>query len=40
MTGGNIRLYPFVDDHIFRIFIVCPEFYDPKIPLPPSPTRR
>jgi glutathione synthase/RimK-type ligase-like ATP-grasp enzyme len=34
-TGGNVRLQKFVDDKVFQTFIVAPEFYDPKIPLPP-----
>jgi aromatic-L-amino-acid/L-tryptophan decarboxylase len=34
-TGGNVRLQGFVDDRIFQLFIVCPEFYDLKVPLPP-----
>jgi aromatic-L-amino-acid/L-tryptophan decarboxylase len=34
-TGGNVRLQGFVDDRIFQAFIVCPEFYDTKSPLPP-----
>lgn len=33
-TGGNVPLPKFVDDRIFQRFIVLPEFYDPKIPLP------
>ncbi len=33
-TGGNVRLYPFLDDRIFQMFLVCPEFYDHKTPLP------
>lgn len=34
-TGGNVRLQGFVDDRVFQLFIVCPEFYDLSVPLPP-----
>jgi len=34
-TGGNVRLQKFLDDRIFQTYIVTPEFYDPRIPLPP-----
>ena len=34
-TGGNVRLQRFLDDRIFQTFVVLPEFYDFKIPLPP-----
>jgi aromatic-L-amino-acid/L-tryptophan decarboxylase len=33
-TGGNVRLQKFLDDQIFQTYIVTPEFYDPKTPLP------
>jgi tetratricopeptide (TPR) repeat protein len=33
-TGGNVRLQRFLDDRIFQTFVVLPEFYDAKIPLP------
>jgi aromatic-L-amino-acid/L-tryptophan decarboxylase len=33
-TGGNVRLQRFLDDRIFQTFVVLPEFYDLKIPLP------
>jgi tetratricopeptide (TPR) repeat protein len=34
-AGGNVKLQRFLDDNIFQTIIVLPEFYDPKIPLPP-----
>jgi aromatic-L-amino-acid/L-tryptophan decarboxylase len=34
-TGGNVRLQSFLDSRIFHTFIVLPEFYDAKTPLPP-----
>jgi len=33
-TGGNVRLQRFLDDRIFQTFVVLPEFYDRRIPLP------
>ena len=33
-TGGNVRLQKFLDEKIFQTYIVLPEFYDPKTPLP------
>ena len=33
-TGGNVRVQRFIDDGIFQTFVVLPEFYDPKTPLP------
>lgn len=33
-TGGNVRLEAFLDSRIFQTFLVLPEFYDPKTPLP------
>ncbi len=33
-TGGNVRLQRFLDDRIFQTFVVVPEFYDLKTPLP------
>ncbi len=33
-TGGNVKLQRFLDPRIFQTFIVLPEFYDPKTPLP------
>ena len=33
-TGGNIRLQRFLDDRIFKTFLVLPEFYNPNTPLP------
>jgi aromatic-L-amino-acid decarboxylase len=33
-TGGNVRLQRFLDDRIFQTFVVVPEFYDPRTPLP------
>jgi aromatic-L-amino-acid/L-tryptophan decarboxylase len=34
-TGGNVRLQRFLDDRIFQTFVVLPEFYDSRTPLPP-----
>jgi aromatic-L-amino-acid/L-tryptophan decarboxylase len=34
-AGGNVPLQAFLDDRIFQIFVVIPEFYDRKTPLPP-----
>jgi aromatic-L-amino-acid/L-tryptophan decarboxylase len=33
-TGGNVRMQRFLDDRIFQTFLVRPEFYDTKTPLP------
>jgi len=33
--GGNIPTRNLLDDRVFRISVVLPEFYDPKVPLPP-----
>lgn len=33
-TGGNVKLQRFLDPHWFQTYIVLPEFYDPKTPLP------
>ena len=33
--GGNIPTRNFLDDRVFRTFVVVPEFYDCKVPLPP-----
>jgi aromatic-L-amino-acid decarboxylase len=33
-TGGNVRLQRFLDDRIFQTFVVLPEFYDSRTPLP------
>jgi tetratricopeptide (TPR) repeat protein len=33
--GGNIPARNFLDDRVFRTFVVAPEFYDLKTPLPP-----
>ena len=33
-TGGNVRLQKFLDDKIFQTYVVLPEFYDLKTPLP------
>jgi aromatic-L-amino-acid/L-tryptophan decarboxylase len=32
--GGNVRWQPFLDDRIFRVIVVLPEFYNPATPLP------
>jgi aromatic-L-amino-acid decarboxylase len=34
-TGGNVKLQRFLDPRIFQTFIVLPEFFDAKNPLPP-----
>jgi len=34
-TGGNIPTRHLLDDRVFQTHVVVPEFYDPKIPLPP-----
>ena len=33
--GGNIPTRNLLDDRVFQIFVVLPEFFDPKVPLPP-----
>ena len=33
--GGNIPTRFLLDDRVFQTFVVVPEFYDPKVPLPP-----
>jgi glutamate/tyrosine decarboxylase-like PLP-dependent enzyme/glutathione synthase/RimK-type ligase-like ATP-grasp enzyme len=33
-VGGNIPTRNFLDDRVFQTFVVVPEFYDFKIPLP------
>jgi aromatic-L-amino-acid/L-tryptophan decarboxylase len=32
--GGNIPTRHLLDDRVFQTFVVAPEFYDPKVPLP------
>jgi hypothetical protein len=34
-VGGNIPTRFLLDDRVFRTFVMVPEFYDPKVPLPP-----
>ena len=34
-TGGNVRLQKFLNEQIFKTYIVIPEFYDTRTPLPP-----
>jgi aromatic-L-amino-acid decarboxylase len=34
-VGGNIPTRNLLDDHVFQTHVVVPEFYDPKVPLPP-----
>ena len=34
-AGGNIPTRNLLDDRVFQTFVVVPEFYDPKVPLPP-----
>jgi glutamate/tyrosine decarboxylase-like PLP-dependent enzyme len=34
-VGGNIPVRHLLDDRVFRTFVVAPEFYDLKTPLPP-----
>jgi glutamate/tyrosine decarboxylase-like PLP-dependent enzyme/Flp pilus assembly protein TadD len=34
-VGGNIPTRNLLDDRVFGTFVVVPEFYDPKVPLPP-----
>ena len=33
--GGNVKLQRFLDPRIFQTFLVLPEFFDPRSPLPP-----
>jgi len=33
--GGNIPTRHLLDDRVFQTFVVVPEFYDRKVPLPP-----
>ncbi len=33
-TGGNVRLLKFLDDRVFQTYVVAPEFYDSRTPLP------
>jgi tetratricopeptide (TPR) repeat protein len=33
-SGGNVSLHKFLDDRIFQTYIVMPEFYDRRKPLP------
>jgi aromatic-L-amino-acid decarboxylase len=33
-VGGNIPTRYLLDDRVFQTFVVTPEFYDPKVPLP------
>jgi glutamate/tyrosine decarboxylase-like PLP-dependent enzyme/glutathione synthase/RimK-type ligase-like ATP-grasp enzyme len=34
-VGGNIPTRHLLDDRVFQTFVVVPEFYDAKVPLPP-----
>ncbi|HXZ11794.1 MAG TPA: tetratricopeptide repeat protein [Candidatus Sulfotelmatobacter sp.] len=34
-NGGNVRTREFLDERVFRTFVVLPEFYDRKVALPP-----
>jgi glutamate/tyrosine decarboxylase-like PLP-dependent enzyme len=34
-VGGNIPTRHLLDDRVFQTHVVLPEFYDPKVPLPP-----
>ena len=34
-VGGNIPTRNLLDDRVFQTIVVVPEFYDPKVPLPP-----
>jgi glutamate/tyrosine decarboxylase-like PLP-dependent enzyme len=34
-VGGNIPTRNLLDDRFFQTFVVVPEYYDPKVPLPP-----
>jgi len=34
-AGGNIPTRWLLDDRVFQTFVVVPEFYDSKVPLPP-----
>jgi hypothetical protein len=33
--GGNIPTRHLLDDRVFRTSVIAPEYYDPKMPLPP-----
>ena len=33
-AGGNIPTHHLLDDHVFQTFVVVPEYYDFKVPLP------
>jgi glutathione synthase/RimK-type ligase-like ATP-grasp enzyme len=33
--GGNIPTRHLLNDRVFQVFVVVPEFYDPQVPLPP-----
>ncbi|MBV9507135.1 MAG: tetratricopeptide repeat protein [Acidobacteriia bacterium] len=33
--GGNVPTRHLLDDHLYHTFVVVPEFYDPRSPLPP-----
>ncbi len=33
-VGGNIPTRYLLDDRVFQTFVLAPEFYDPKVPLP------
>jgi tetratricopeptide (TPR) repeat protein len=33
-VGGNIPTHHLLDDRVFQTFVVVPEFYDAKVPLP------
>jgi len=33
-VGGNIPTRNLLDDRVFQTFVLTPEFYDPKVPLP------
>ena len=34
-VGGNVPTRTLLDDRVFQTFVVVPEFYDPRQPLPP-----
>jgi aromatic-L-amino-acid/L-tryptophan decarboxylase len=34
-VGGNIPTRYLLDDRVFQTFVIVPEFFDPKTPLPP-----
>jgi glutathione synthase/RimK-type ligase-like ATP-grasp enzyme len=34
-VGGNIPTRHLLDDRVFQTHVVLPEFYDPRVPLPP-----